>query len=96
LQLIAASLQHPQPPRPCAAVFLREPRQPITRVHDVPGIESGTAYLWYGTERFELGQFDGDGKAIGALPAGIEISASDFAQGRVKLEEPRPFTQSPE
>jgi hypothetical protein len=56
----------------------------------IAAVEGKTAYLWYGTERFELGQFDGDGKAIGELPAGIELSGSDFAQGRVKLEEPRP------
>ncbi len=39
-------------------------------------------------KRFELGQFDADGKAIGTLPAGIEISLSDFTQGKIKLEEP--------
>jgi hypothetical protein len=46
------------------------------------------AYLWNGSERFELGQFDAEGKAIGTLPAGIQIALSDFTQGRVKLEEP--------
>jgi hypothetical protein len=51
-------------------------------------LEGKTVYLWYGAERFELGEFDGEGKAIGALPAGVEISASDFSQGKVKLEEP--------
>jgi hypothetical protein len=54
----------------------------------IASLEGKTVYLWHGAERFELGQFDGEGKAIGVLPAGIEISASDFAQGRVKLEEP--------
>ncbi|MDE2250034.1 MAG: hypothetical protein KGL25_01330 [Gammaproteobacteria bacterium] len=47
-----------------------------------------TAFLWNGSERFELGQFDAEGKAIGTLPAGVEIAVSDFRQGRVKLEEP--------
>src|SRR5271155_908434 len=36
-------------------------------------LQGETAYLWNGTERFELGQFDSEGKAIGILPAGIEI-----------------------
>jgi hypothetical protein len=44
--------------------------------------------LWYGTERFELGVFDSDGKAIGTLPAGITITAQDFESGAVKLEGP--------
>jgi hypothetical protein len=51
-------------------------------------VQNETAYLWNGTERFELGQFDADGKAIGTLPAGVQISVSDFASGKVKLEEP--------
>jgi hypothetical protein len=51
-------------------------------------VEGETAYLWNSTQRFELGQFDAEGKAIGTLPAGIEISLSDFASGKVKLEEP--------
>jgi len=55
-------------------------------------VQGETAYLWNGSERFELGQFDADGKAIGTLPAGIEISLSDFAAGNVKLEEPGPRT----
>jgi hypothetical protein len=49
-----------------------------------------TAYLWSGDRRFELGQFDPDGRAIGTLPAGIEITASDFQHGAVQLEEPDP------
>jgi hypothetical protein len=53
-------------------------------------IQGQTAYLWNGKERFELGQFDAEGKAIGTLPAGIQISMSDFAMGNVKLEEPPP------
>jgi hypothetical protein len=52
------------------------------------GVEGKTVYLWSGSERFELGQFDAEGKAIGTLPAGIEITASDFAAGKVKLEAP--------
>jgi hypothetical protein len=51
-------------------------------------VQGGTVFLWYGSTRFELGQFDADGKAIGTLPAGIEITLSDFAKGIVKLEAP--------
>ena len=51
-------------------------------------VQGETAYLWSGSERFELGQFDAEGKALGMLPAGIEITLSDFTQGKVKLEEP--------
>lgn len=47
-----------------------------------------TVHLWNGAQRIELGQFDADGKAIGTLPAGLEITVSDFARGQVKLEEP--------
>jgi hypothetical protein len=54
----------------------------------IDSVQGKTAYLWSGAQRFELGEFDADGKAIGTLPAGIEISLSDFAQGKVKLEEP--------
>jgi hypothetical protein len=54
----------------------------------VKQVQGQTAYLWNGSERFELGQFDLDGKAIGTLPAGIEITLSDFATGNVKLEAP--------
>ena len=59
----------------------------------LPNVQGETAYLWSGTERFELGQFDADGKAIGTLPAGVQISISDFASGKVKLEEPGSPTQ---
>jgi hypothetical protein len=59
----------------------------------VATVQGETAYLWNGSQRFELGQFDSDGKAIGILPAGIEISLSDFALGKVKLEEPPPDAQ---
>jgi hypothetical protein len=55
-------------------------------------VQGETAYLWNGAERFELGQFDSEGKAIGTLPAGIQISLSDFAAGKVKLEEPHTTT----
>jgi hypothetical protein len=51
-------------------------------------VQGGTVFLWYGAMRFELGTFDADGKAIGTLPAGIEITLSDFAKGTVKLEAP--------
>jgi hypothetical protein len=51
-------------------------------------VQGGAVYLWYGSMRFELGKFDADGKAIGTLPAGIEITLSDFAKGTVKLEAP--------
>ncbi len=51
-------------------------------------VQGRIAYLWNGAERFELGEFDADGKAIGTLPAGIEISLPDFTTGRVKLEAP--------
>jgi hypothetical protein len=54
----------------------------------VASVQGETAYLWNGSERFALGQFDTDGKALGTLPAGVEISLSDFKQGKVKLEEP--------
>jgi hypothetical protein len=60
-------------------------QSPIELIAQVQG---QTAYLWSGTEKFELGQFDIDGKAIGTLPAGIEIKLSDFASGNVKLEAP--------
>jgi hypothetical protein len=56
----------------------------------VEAVQGKTAYLWSGNDRFELGQFDTDGKAIGTLPAGIEISLSDFVDGKIKLEEPPP------
>lgn len=51
-------------------------------------IEGHTAYLWSGNTRFELGQFDADGKAIGTLPAEIEITLDDFSGGRIRLEAP--------
>jgi hypothetical protein len=54
----------------------------------IESVQGETAYLWNGAQRFELGQFDAEGKAVGTLPAGIEISPSDFAMGNVKLEEP--------
>jgi hypothetical protein len=52
-------------------------------------VEGKAVHLWYGDERFELGQFDSEGKAIGELPAKVKITAADFSLGKVKLEEPR-------
>ena len=52
-------------------------------------VQGKTVYLRNGAARFELGQFDSDGKALGTLPAGIEITLSDFAKGLVKLEAPQ-------
>lgn len=49
-------------------------------------MQGQTAFLWNGTERFELGEFDSEGKAIGTLPAGIEISLSDLTTGKVKFD----------
>jgi hypothetical protein len=60
----------------------------------IAALQGETAYIWNGEQRFELGQFDSEGKAIGLLPAGVEISVSDFAMGRVKLEEPPPDTEA--
>lgn len=51
-------------------------------------IQGRIAYLWNGTQRFELGEFDADGKAIGTLPAGIEMTLTDLASGRYRLEAP--------
>ncbi len=61
----------------------------------IAAVQGETVYLWNGSERFELGQFDSEGKAIGTLPAGIEISLSDFAMGKVQLEEPPAATDQP-
>jgi hypothetical protein len=66
------------------AVLVQSPSDMIAMV------QGETAYLWNGSERFALGQFDADGKAFGVLPAGVEISLTDFTQGNVKLEEPAP------
>jgi hypothetical protein len=60
-------------------------QSPLSRL---PSIVGETVSLWIGRERFELGQFDADGKALGTLPAGIQVTLADFAQGRVQLEEP--------
>lgn len=67
---------------PSICVLVRCPAELI----DV--VEGKTAFLWAGADRFPLGEFDSEGKAIGTLPAGIDVSPSDFAAGRVKLEEP--------
>jgi hypothetical protein len=58
----------------------------------IEAVQGETAFLWNGSERFELGQFDSEGKALGTLPSGVEISLSDFTLGKVKLEEPPPST----
>jgi len=47
-----------------------------------------STYLWKGAERFHLGQFDMDGKALGFLPTGTQITAADFSGGKVQLETP--------
>lgn len=63
-------------------VLVRCPPQMIEQV------QGKTVYLWSAAVRFELGQFDADGKALGTLPAGIAITLSDFEKGIVKLEAP--------
>jgi len=68
--------------RSSICVLVRCPPESIDQV------QGKTVYLWNGSTRFELGQFDADGKAIGTLPAGIEITLSDFEKGSVKLEAP--------
>jgi|HubBroStandDraft_5_1064220.scaffolds.fasta_scaffold123407_2 hypothetical protein len=72
----------PGPEAASICVLVRSPPELIERV------QGKSAFLWNGAERFELGQFDSEGKAIGTLPVGVEISLSDFATGRVKLEQP--------
>lgn len=57
-------------------------------------MQGQTAFLWNGSERFELGEFDSEGKAIGTLPAGIEISLSDLTTGKVKFDGPPPTCSS--
>jgi hypothetical protein len=54
----------------------------------IGSFEGQLVHLWYGEDRFEIGQFDAEGKALGLLPPHIRIRPSDFAEGRVKLEEP--------
>jgi len=68
--------------RASICVLVRCPPEMIEKV------AGKSVYLWSGTSRFELGQFDVDGKAIGTLPAGIEITLADFATGSVQLEAP--------
>ena len=53
-------------------------------------LEGETVFLWLGPERYELGQLDADGKAIGFLPAGIRVTMADFSSGVVRLETPAP------
>jgi nicotinamidase-related amidase len=69
--------------RTSICVLVRCPQEMIDEV------QGKTVYLRNGAARFELGQFDSDGKALGTLPAGIEITLSDFAKGLVKLEAPQ-------
>ena len=71
---------------PSIAVLVQCPAERIAE------LQGQTVFLWNSAERFELGQFDSDGKALGTLPAGLEITLSDFKMGRVKLEEPNPPT----
>ena len=71
-----------EPPVSSLCVLVQCPVELIGKV------QGESAWLWSGNERFELGQFDADGKAIGTLPAGIEITLTDFTLGKVKLEEP--------
>jgi hypothetical protein len=73
----------PAPGQATIGVLVRCPPELIGRV---PGC---TAYLWSGSQRFELGEFDSDGKAIGFLPAGVEVTFADFATEGAKLEAPR-------
>lgn len=51
-------------------------------------MKTQTPYLWSGDARYQLGQFDVDGKAFGTLPTQVRITVSDFMQGKVKLEVP--------
>jgi len=52
----------------------------------IGSIEGQVACICRGAERFELGQFDAEGKAIGTLPAGVDIALSDFSRGVIRLE----------
>jgi hypothetical protein len=52
----------------------------------IESIEGQIVCLCRGAERFELGQFDSEGKAIGTLPAGVDIALSDFSRGSVRLQ----------
>jgi hypothetical protein len=52
----------------------------------IESIEGRIACLCRGAERFELGQFDSEGKAIGTLPAAVDLVLSDFSRGNIRLE----------
>jgi len=52
----------------------------------IESLEGRIVCLCRGAERFELGQFDSDGKAIGTLPAAVDITLSDFSRGDIRLE----------
>jgi hypothetical protein len=51
-------------------------------------IAGSRVYLWHGSDRHEIGELDADGKAMGVLPVGLQISPADLVAGRVMLEEP--------
>jgi hypothetical protein len=51
-------------------------------------VNGAEVFLRSGDRRFPIGHFDADGKALGTLPVGFEISPADLAAGRVLLEEP--------
>jgi hypothetical protein len=73
--------------QPSICVLVRSPSELLRHV------QNETAYLWNGWKRFEFWQFDPDGEAIGTLPSGAQISLSDFASSKVKLEEPADPTE---
>jgi len=52
----------------------------------IESMEGRIACLCRGAERFELGQFDPEGKALGTLPAAVTITLSDFSRGIIRLE----------
>lgn len=56
---------------------------PSDRVADLTG---SSAHLWIANERFAMGQFDAEGKTLGALPAGVSVTAADFLNGTISLE----------
>jgi hypothetical protein len=69
---------------PSVAVLVQCPLDLVSR------LQGTTVYLWNGSERYEIGDFDVDGKALGVLPAGIEVTPKDVAGGSMRLEEPEP------
>ncbi|HEY0801617.1 MAG TPA: hypothetical protein VGD54_12295 [Steroidobacteraceae bacterium] len=81
-----------QPPsdvaRSSIAVLVQAPLDRIAWVQDK------TAFLWKGAERFELGQFDADGRAYGSLPVGVDVTLADFTGANIRLEEFGPAVAS--